>query len=237
MVKFERRVLGRPAGSICVAAAVAVTLVACGGGSKSPTSPTPTPPPAAPPTTKTTENPLGSSNNVEARTSQAVPSGVGAGATVFDDFTFSGGASIRRVSWQGIYCREVANAAAPAPTATAFIVAFYADQSGRPNTTTPLYQITVPLSGVNETLDRTQANLNCGATPTTWAFYTYSTVLPTAFGAEPGRKYWMSIQAQVPTQQPFWGWRDGTVDNRLSLQMFQAAFTEFPVDRAYGLGQ
>jgi hypothetical protein len=239
MEKYARRVLGRYAGSICVAAVVAVTLVACGGGSKSPTSPTPAPPTPTPPppTTKTTENPLGSSNNVEARTSQAVPAGVGPGATVFDDFTFTGGANITRVSWQGIYCREVANAAAPAPTATAFIIAFYADQAGRPNAAAPLYQITVPISSVNEMLDRNQANLNCGTTPTTWAFYSYSTVLPTAFGAEAGRKYWMSIQAQVPTQQPFWGWRDGIVDNRLSVQLFQGAFTDFPVDRAYGLGQ
>jgi hypothetical protein len=238
MEKYARRVRGRSAGSLCVAAAVAVSLVACGGGSKSPTSPTPTPPVAPPvPTTKTTENPLGSSNNVEARTSQAPPAGVGSGATVFDDFTFTGGAQIRRVSWQGIYCREVANAPAPGPTATGFVIAFYADQAGRPNTASPLYQVTVPLSGVSETLDRTQANLNCGGIPTTWAFYSYSTVLPSVFGADPGRTYWLSIQAQVPAQQPFWGWRDGIVDNRNSLQLFQGTFTAFPVDRAYGIGQ
>ena len=225
---------GRRAGALFAVAVVMATLVAC-GGSKSPNnpSPTPAPTPAPAPTSRTTQNPLGSSTNVEARTSQVATNG--ASAQVFDDFTFTGGANIRSVAWQGIYCAEVANGAAPAPTATGFIVSFYADQSGRPNTATPLHQTTFPLGQVAETLDRTQASLNCGTTPTTWSFYSYSVTLPTAFGAAAGTRYWVSVQAMTPTTAVFWGWRDGTPDNRTSLQLFQGNFTTFAVDRAYSL--
>lgn len=62
---------------------------------------------------------------------------------------------------------ETANAPAPAPTASAFHGTFYADQGGQPNRQAPLFATTVPIAQTNETLDRTQANLNCGTTPTT----------------------------------------------------------------------
>jgi hypothetical protein len=227
----------RRAGTLSAVVAVMATLAAC-GGSKSPTNPTPTPTPTPPaPTSRTTQNPLGSSTNVEARTSQVIAA-TGPNqptAQVFDDFTFTGGANIRTLAWQGIYCVETANAPAPAPTASAFVVSFYADQGGRPNTASPLFATTIPLGQVAETLDRTQANLNCGTTPTTWAFYSYSATLPNAFGATAGTKYWFSVQAVTPSFATFWGWRDGIPDNRSSLQLANGNFLTFSVDRAYSL--
>jgi hypothetical protein len=236
MREFPNETLGRRAGALCAAAAMAAPLLAC-GGSKTPTQPS-TPPATPPPAPgRTTQNPLGSASNVEARTSQIVPqSGPNTPtAQVFDDFTLTTGASLRTVAWQGIYCVEQANAPAPAPHATAFVLSFYADQNGQPNRAQALYEVTVPLSGVNETLDRTQANLNCGTTPTTWALYSYSTTLPSAFGATANVRYWISIRAVTPSFQTFWGWRDGMPDNRSSLQLVNGSMQTWPVDRAYSL--
>ena len=233
----ESEALSRRGGALCAVVVVMAGLVAC-GGSKSPTTPTPTPTPTPPaPTSRTTQNPLGSATNVEARTSQIIPAGANVPtAQVFDDFTFTGGVNIRSLAWQGIYCVETANAPAPAPTASAFVVSFYSDQGGRPNTASPLFATTIPLGQVAETLDRTQANLNCGATPTTWAFYSYSATLPNTFGAVAGTRYWFSVQAVTPSFATFWGWRDGTPDNRSSLQLVNGSnMLTFSVDRAYSL--
>lgn len=226
----------RRACSLPVIVAAMAALAAC-GGDKSPTTPTPAPPTPAAPISRSTQNPLGSSTNVEARTSQVIPQSgpTVPTAQVFDDFLFTGGATIRTVAWQGIYCVETANAPAPAPTATGFIVSFYADQGGQPNRAAPLFSATFPIAQTGETLDRTQANLNCGTTPTTWAFYSYSATLPNTFGAQANTRYWVSVQAMTPSFQTFWGWRDGTPDNRSSLQVANGNPTTFPVDRAYSL--
>jgi hypothetical protein len=236
MSPFAYRSSRRRARSLCALLLAATSLTAC-GGDKNPTAPTPAPTPPPAPTSRTTQNPLGSATNVEARTSQVIPQ-TGPNvptAQVFDDFTFTAGANIRTVAWQGIYCVATANAPAPAPTASAFVVTFYADQSGQPNLQSPLFSTTVPIAQANETLDRTQANLNCGTTPTTWAFYSYSTTLPSAFGAAPNTRYWLSVQAVTPSFQTFWGWRDGTPDNRTSLQLVNGNIVTWPVDRAYSL--
>lgn len=239
MSPFERVVTRRRAGSLCAVLVTLAGLTAC-GGSKSPTSPSTPPPVAAAAKTYSTQNPLGSATNVEARTSQVVPQ-TGAGvptAQVFDDFTFTDGANIRTVSWQGIYCYETANAPAPVPSATGFIVAFYPDQGGQPNRNAVLFSTTVPIAQANETLDRTQSDLKCGNQPSTWSFYSYSVTLPSTFGAAPKTKYWLSIQAMTATFAPFWGWRDGIPDNRLSLQFVNGSnMLTFPVDRAYLLAQ
>ena len=239
MSPFEPASTRRRARSLCAVLVTMAGLAAC-GGDKSPTAPTPTPTPTPPaPPSRSTQNPLGSATNVEARTSQVIAA-TGPNvptAQVFDDFVFAAGANIRTVAWQGIYCVETANAPAPAPTASAFVVTFYADQSGQPNRQAPLFTTTVPIAQTNETLDRTQANLNCGTTPTTWAFYSYSVTLPNTFGAAANTRYWLSVQAVTPSFQTFWGWRDGTPDNRTSLQLVNGNIITWPVDRAYGLVQ
>lgn len=239
MSLFEHASARRRTRSLCAVLVTMAGLVAC-GGDKSPAAPTPAPAPAPPaPTARSTQNPLGSATNVEARTSQITPA-TGPNvptAQVFDDFVFTAGANIRSVAWQGIYCVETVNAPAPAATASAFIVAFYADQGGQPNRQAPLFSATIPIAQASETLDRTQANLNCGTTPTTWAFYSYSVTLPNTFGAAANTRYWLSVQAVTPSFQTFWGWRDGTVDNRTSLQVANGSLLTFPIDRAYSLAQ
>jgi hypothetical protein len=237
MSLFEHTSTRRRAHSLCAVLVTMAAVTAC-GGDKNPAAPTPAPAPPAAPTSRTSQNPLGSATNVEARTSQVIPTGPNVPTTqVFDDFIFTGGANIRTVAWQGIYCVETVNAPAPAPTASAFVVSFYADQSGQPNRQAPLFSTTVPIAQTGETLDRTQPNLNCGTTPTTWAFYSYSVTLPNTFGAAANTRYWLSVQAVTPSFQTFWGWRDGTPDNRTSLQLANGNMVTFPVDRAYALAQ
>lgn len=128
------------------------------------------------------------------------------------------------------------NAAAPAPTASSFTVSFYSDASGRPNTAAPLQRTTFALANVGQTFQKNVSGLLCGsAANTTWPFYRYSVTLTTPFTATAGTKYWISVQATTPSYSVYWGWRDGTVDNRMSLQLFQGVYTVYNVDRAYSL--
>ncbi len=179
--------------------------------------------------------PAATSGNVEARTSQIVTDG-SSPSQVFDDFIVAQGGTVRTVGWQGIYCVQQANAPAPTPTATSFTVSFYSDVSGRPNTAAPLQTSTYTVAQAGQVFEKTVAGLTCGtATNTTWPFYRYSVALATPFTAAAGTKYWISIQATTPSYSVYWGWRDGLVDNSLSLQLYQGTYTTYNVDRAYSL--
>ncbi len=215
---------------LALAAALSLTLVGCKGSKDSPTQPV-----VIPTTSRSTVVPTTTSGYVEARTSQIVSNGAGP-SQVFDDFTLTGATTIRTVGWQGIYCVQQPNAAAPAPTATAFTVSFYSDVSGRPNTAAPIQTSTYTLAQTAQTFDKNVSGLTCGtAANTTWPFYRYSVTLTTPFVVTPNTKYWVSVQARTPSYDVYWGWRDGTVDNSLSLQLFNGTYTTFPIDRAYSL--
>ena len=210
--------------------ALSLVLAAC-KGTEAPTQPTP----PAPTTSRSTVVPTATVGFVEARTSQVVSNGAPPIA-VFDDFRLTGASTIRTVSWQGIYCVQAVNAAAPAPTASAFRISFYTDDAGRPNLNTPIQSSTYTLAQVGQTFDKNVSGLTCGtASNTTWPFYRYSTALATPFVATAGARYWISIQALTPSYDVFWGWRDGTPDNASSLQLFQGTYTPFTIDRAYAL--
>lgn len=172
---------------------------------------------------------------IEARTSQIVTNGA-LPSTVFDDFTPTSGYTIRSIQWQGIYCVQQKGAAAPAPTASAFTVKFYTDVSGRPNVASPVASETFTIAQVAQTFDKNVPGLNCGSAPnTTWPFYRYAVTLRTPVVVAAGTKYWLSVQATTPSYDVYWGWRDGAVDNRSSLVLFNGAYTTYPVDRAYSL--
>lgn len=205
-----------------------LALAACSKKS-SPTGPTITQK-----TTHSSLNPA-SSTSFEARTSQIVTNGASP-AQLFDDVTFTGATTIRTVSWQGVYCVQANNAPAPSPTATSFVLGIYPDASGRPNTAAPLQTVTLTLAQANQVFDKNVGNATCGsATNVTYAFYNYSATLPTAFTATPGVKYWVSVQAVTPSYGVYWGWRNGVVDNSLSIQLFEGNWTTYAFDRAYAL--
>jgi hypothetical protein len=227
----QRRRLPRAHASI---AAAAVALAACaGGGDDSPgASPTPAPTPAP----FSTLNPVGSTGSIEARTSQAPTNGA-APSEVLDDFTLASATTVRTLRWQGIYCVAQDNAPAPTATASSFVISFYADANGQPDTGTPLQRTTVAVADAAQTLERNLGGLTCtGGNNTTWALYDYRATLSTPFSAAAGTKYWVSVQAVTPSYDIFWGWRNGTVNNSLSLQCFQGACTSYAFDRAYALG-
>jgi hypothetical protein len=206
-----------------------------------PAAPNPPAPAAPPPPVINTGNGNGSQLNLDARTSMRTPAN--SGTLMFDDFVSQTAATIVRVTWQGIYCAEVLNQAAPAATATGFQVAFFPDAGGNPNTASPIQSVIYPIGRTGENRDF-DAQANCGATPTGWSFYNYSVTLDTPFAAAAGVRYWLSVQAQVNYVQAgnpgfiFWGWRNGLSSNNRSVQISSTgALTEFPIDRAYSLIQ
>jgi hypothetical protein len=220
----------RRAAVLAVATTVVLALPACKKNKNGMTAPV-----VIPTTSRSTVVPTTTSGYVEARTSQIVTDGSPPSA-VFDDFTLTGASTIRTVGWQGIYCVQQVNAAAPAPTASAFTVSFYADSSGRPRLGAPLQRTTYPLAQVGQTFEKNQSPLTCGtAAGTTWPFYRYSVTLTTPFAATANTKYWISVQATTPSYSVYWGWRDGTPDNSSSLQLFSGTYTTYAIDRAYSL--
>ncbi|MEO8561528.1 MAG: hypothetical protein ABI601_05605 [bacterium] len=231
--------LATPRAAAALALFALLALSACKGGSESTSpgnnNPPANNPPVIPPITLETTVPPTTPGFVDARTSQIVTDG-GAPTQVFDDFTSATAGTIKTVGWQGIYCVQQANAAAPAATATSFTISFYADAAGRPSTASPLQTSTFAVAQTGQTLEKTVANLQCGtAANTTWPFYKYSVTLPTPFAVTANTKYWISIQATTPSYAVYFGWRDGTPFNNSSLQLFQGTYTTYNVDRAYSL--
>ena len=211
------------------AAVIALSLSACKNTDDAPTGPVTTPI-----ISRASLAPSSSPGYVEARTSQIVSNGA-APAQVFDDFTFTAASTIRTASWQGIYC-VLSTAAAPAPTASAFRVSFYADSSGRPRLGTPLASATYTLAQSAQTFEKNQSGLFCGTTANTnWSFYRYTVTLSAPFTAAANTKYWFSVQALTPSYDVYFGWRDGLVDNSSSLQLFNGTYTPFGFDRAFSL--
>ena len=62
-----------------------------------------------------------------------------------------------------------------------------------------------------------------------------SATLATPFVANVGARYWISVQAITPNYDIFWGWRNGTPVNSLSLQIFNGVTTTLALDRALSL--
>jgi hypothetical protein len=225
--------------------ALALTLAACGSSNNSPSpvpapapaptpapSPAPTPAPTPPPFT--TLQPAGSTA-IEARTSMR-PTNSAPPAVVYDDFTLASATTVSSVRWQGIYCVNQTNAPVPAPTASSFVIRFWADAGGAPNTTAALQTTTVAVADAGQALERTQGGLECTpAQNTTWGIYNYSATLPSSFSFAAGTRYWVSIEAVTPSYDVYWGWRDGIRNNGNSIQIFQGSTTTYTVDRAFEL--
>ena len=185
-------------------------------------------------TSRSTMNPNGVPLSIEARSSM-VTTGLPPYTTV-DDFIFSGGSTLRQLQWQGIYCVEQDNAAAPAPTATGFVIRVHPDVAGRPNMNAALATAQLSLAQANQVSQGTFVNASCGnASNTRWALYNYAATLPAAFTAAPGVRYWLSIQATTPSYSAHWGWRGGTTDNRFSITFYNGSTFNQTVDRAFAL--
>lgn len=215
---------------VIIIAVAGIALTACSSKKTAPTGPV-----VVPITSRSGLVPVTSAGYVEARTSQIVSNGALPGQ-VFDDFRFTGSGTITTAQWQGIYCVQTAGSAAPAPTATAFKVSFYADSSGYPKLGTPLASATYPLAQTGQTFEKNQGSLTCGtAANTNWSFYKYTVTLSAPFPVVANTKYWFSVQALTPSYDVYFGWRDGLVDNSSSLQLFSGTYTPYTFDRAFSL--
>jgi hypothetical protein len=102
---------------------------------------------------------------------------------------------------------------------------------------TPLQETTIPVSVTGQAFERNERSVYCGGAPTGRSYFNYSVVLGTPFVAAPATTYWQSVQATTPSFQVYWMWRDGTLFNQSSLQLFGGQFILIPnpVDRALAL--
>ncbi|HVZ49216.1 MAG TPA: hypothetical protein VG916_10565 [Gemmatimonadaceae bacterium] len=159
----------------------------------SPVAPTPQPEKLV-----NTNNPPTSPANMDARTSMRTPEN--SGTITFDDFVSTDGVVITGLTWQGIYCKVVADAPPSSPVATGFQIGFYPDAANNPNNVAPIVSTVYPIARVAETLEQTLTGI-CTPVSTSIAAYKYHVTLDTPFTAAPGVRYWLGIQAQVDEVQ------------------------------------
>jgi hypothetical protein len=183
----------------------------------------------------------------------------------FDDFTSATATMIRRVSWQGGYCRSVifplpgfgGRPAPPPPVAVArsFEIRFYADRNGNPryDLNSELYKVRLMPSELREQLpfansfspDGTCVPTTLNGTPTA-TYYDYTAVLAIPFAVTAGTRYWLSVQADTglgvfpqPADTPDiqWGWRMGLPNDNRSGVAGLSGFTFLPTtgDLAFSL--
>jgi hypothetical protein len=142
---------------------------------------------------------------------------------VWDEFTLGADGSIGGVQWQGVYIDDLGPV--PFADATAFDVRFYADAGGVMGAL--LYNASFGIGQTNQTLVGSQ----------TWfgqpsPVFNYSVDLPTAFSANGGTQYWLSIVAYSDVFRPVWAWTAGTGGNNSSVQ------DDFgDLNPPYGVGQ
>ena len=172
----------------------------------------------------------------EARTSQMATE-VETFAFTHDDFTLPDGGTIAAIEWDGIYCEKRVGAPSPDPSVSDFVIEIYPDDgSAMPDAANPLLSEIHPTSDLSETKTASRDDLNCGDVgPTTWDFYHYRVELETPFVADPGVRYWLSIQAVTPDFTPFWGWSGAIGGDGRSMMLFQGEWQVFNLDRAFVL--
>jgi hypothetical protein len=79
-----------------------------------------------------------------------------------------------------------------------------------------------------------ERELGCGPKiPASYSYYSYSATLPRPVALTAGRKYWLSVQADIGNTEIWWGWRRGTRDNNIALNPVFSAYWE--ADMAFSL--
>ena len=219
-------------GSLVLVSCLAALVMSCGGDGNSPTSPTSPPaPPASPPVPAVlhdTMTPAVFTPQVFPYSESWTRVPFGSFFTI-DDFVSPLTTTVRSLRWLGVYCESEPNGRGRLPTqlASAFLIAFYADQQGFPSFPSPLLSASSISSG---TYTPSQAgehfvrsvDLPCDAS-TPAAVYEYSLTLSDPLPVKAGTRYWLAIQAMMThTNVPscgyidcvHWGWyRTATVDN------------------------
>jgi len=133
-------------------------------------------------------------------------------ATVYDNFTLSGGGSINTVNWTGGYFNP-----GPPGTITAWTVSFYTDNIGQPGSL--LYSANAAGNG-NETGTSNP--------------FSYSLTLTTPFAAGAGTQYWLSVVPDLGFP-PQWGWGTATGGDGISYQDYFGSRSQLENDFAFSL--
>lgn len=134
-------------------------------------------------------------------------------AKVYDDFTLAAATTITDVHWTGQYFGGTRGNGA-----NSFLIQFWSNAGG-PGTL--LYSATIAAGAANETL-------------LSGNDYSYDADLTTAFVAQAGTTYWVSIQATM-LFPPQWGWSEGTGGNGVAFQDFFGSRSRLPLDLAFSL--
>jgi hypothetical protein len=157
----------------------------------------------------------------------------------YDDFVAPSSSMDQTLSWQGVYCPS-SIAVAQSPVMSGFTIAFYADRNNRVVPAfTPFQSADYPITQITQSRDLT----SIGAC-TNDSFYTYSVTLAPPLQVQAGVRYWISIQAIMPTVvnrdgeldvQASWGVRHGVRDNGYAVSQIGAEYALQSRDLAFAL--
>lgn len=139
----------------------------------------------------------------------------GSGFRTFDDFTSIPGALVQKVSWRGIYIGAAQPAAAPTEDVTNWQLSFHADENGLPGAS--LLLATLSAADVTSTFQGTGEFSQSGVRYNV-PFYSYSAVLPTAFQAAAGARYWIGFVGLSENFSPLFALLGGTGGDNRSVQ-------------------
>lgn len=142
-----------------------------------------------------------------------VPGGFGNFATVYDNFTFPNPHNITDVHWTGIYFNS-----GHTSDVTGFTIQFWSDNAGEPGVSLASYSI---VGTANQT--------SLGSD-----VFSYDTILSSAFQAQAGIQYWLSVVPDLGFP-PQWGWLGGTGGDGLAYQDFLGSRSSVSPDRAFQL--
>lgn len=153
-----------------------------------------------------------------ANASQDDPNGLGNFATVYDDFVLASDTSVTDVHWTGSYFNPPSQG-----SIQSFTITFWDDSAGQPGSSL----LSETIAG---TAGETFIGLDFFGDPT----YTYSVILSTAFAANAGTRYWLSIVPTLPFP-PQWGWEASVAGNGVAYQDFFGDRAQLPGDFAFDL--
>lgn len=147
--------------------------------------------------------------------------------TVFDLVVPTTSGPIQQISWQGLYthCRLTDTEAVP--HATGFDIALHPDLEGQPDIDLALWSITVGVEETAQTQLEAVDNQPCQNfdNDSLWSWYSYTVTVEGGPELVTGDPVWISIRAEAPGYDPFWGWRSSGTTITPSQQLFNGGLT------------
>lgn len=149
------------------------------------------------------------------------------GYRTYDDFAIESGGLVTGMTWRGYYRNFDFTEVVALPT-DSFRIEIYAD-SGRAAPFTPLAErVFATTIGVYEStlVSHTEENRY---------YYDFAVDFKTAFRAEAGVTYWLSVVSLQVVAEPLWSWSAGYGDDGASRQYVDGEYLQRGLDRAFTL--